>query len=186
MNKSFPIKKIIVFLAVLCSLEMNQTKADVTTDKKLHKLERAKKMKEKNKALLVEFMDEIWNKGNLDMADKFVAFPYVIRHDPGDPWDGQSLDLETFKKRVGYSRQIFPDLHFSIQDVVAEEDKVIISWYLEGTHRGDIPGFPPTGKRVSVSGLTIYDFADGKITGHWQVVDRLGFMQQIGSKSEGK
>ena len=50
-------------------------------------------MTENNKTILREFMDEVWNKGNLDAADKFIAFPYVIHSDPGDQWEGQSLDL---------------------------------------------------------------------------------------------
>jgi steroid delta-isomerase-like uncharacterized protein len=143
-------------------------------------------MTKNNKALLLRFMDEIWNKGNLDMTDNFVSFPYVIHHDPGDQWDGQNLDLETFKKRVLYSRQIFPDLHFSLQEIVGEEDKVAITWYLEGTHKGDISGLPTTGKQVKVPGLTIYYFSKGKITGHWQVIDRFGFMQQVGPKPNPK
>jgi len=135
---------------------------------------------EKNKAILCEFMEEIWNNGNLDSADKYIQIPYVIHHDPGDPWEGQSLDLATFKKRVLQSRHIFPDLHFTVKEIVGEGDKVAISWQLEGTHKGDMAGLPPpTGKKVKVSGLTIYYFSNGKITGHWQVVDRLGFMQQL-------
>lgn len=130
------------------------------------------------KAILSEFMEEVWNNGNLDVVDKFISSPYVIHHDPGDPWEGQSLDLATFKKRVLHSRQIFPDLHFTVHEIVGEGDKVAISWYLHGTQKGDMDGLPATGKRVKVSGLTIYYFSNGKITGHWQIVDRLGFVQQ--------
>jgi steroid delta-isomerase-like uncharacterized protein len=141
-------------------------------------------LKDNNKATLSEFMEEIWNKGNLDKADKFIQVPYVIHHDPGDPWEGQSLDLPTFKKRVLQSQNIFPDLHFTVKEVVGEGDKVAISWELQGTHKGNIEGLPPvTGKKVKVSGLTIYYFSNGKITGHWQVVDRLGFMQQLAPKA---
>jgi steroid delta-isomerase-like uncharacterized protein len=137
------------------------------------------KVTENNKTILHEFMDEVWNKGNLDAADKLIASPYVIHHDPGDQWEGQNLDLSTFKKRVLYSRQTLPDLHFAVQEIVGEGNKIVMSWNLEGTHRGDIPGLPATGKRVKVSGLTIYYFTNGKITGHWQVIDRLGFKQQV-------
>ena len=56
----------------------------------------------------------------------------------------------------------------------------VIRWYLQGTQKGDIVDLPATEKQVKVSGLTIYSFSNGKITGHWQVVDRLGFMQQVG------
>lgn len=71
-----------------------------------------------------------------------------------------------------------------MQEIIGEGDKVAISWYLEGTHKGDIPGLPATGKMVKVPGLTIYSFSKGKITGHWQVIDRLGFLQQVEPKTK--
>lgn len=172
--------KIMVFLVITCFLGINGVEANSSIDTTL---ERTDKLTEKNKAILSEFMEEVWNKGNLEAADKFISTPYVIHHDPGDPWEGQSLDLPTFKKRVAYSRQIFTDLHFAVQEIVGEGDKVAITWYLQGTHKGDIPGLPATGKQVKVPGLTIYYFSNGKITGHWQVIDRLGFMQQVGTKA---
>lgn len=174
-------KVITIFLVTTCFLGINCVKAKTSSNTQT--LERSHKVTENNKAILREFMEEVWNKGNLEAAGKFISPPYVIHHDPGDQWEGQSLDLPTFKKRVLYSRQTFPDLHFAIQEIVGEGDRVAISWYLEGTHRGDIPGLPATGKKVKVPGLTIYSFSNGKITGHWQVIDRLGFMQQVMPKT---
>ena len=172
-------KVIMVLLVTACFLGLNFTQANVLPNITLQTLKEDREVTENNKTILREFMDEVWNKGNLDAADKFIAFPYVIHSDPGDQWEGQSLDLPTFKKRVLYSRQTFPDLHFAVKEIIGEGDKVVISWDLEGTHRGDIPGLPATGKRVKVPGLTIYYFSGGKITGHSQVIDRLGFMQQV-------
>lgn len=149
-----------------------------------HKILKEKQMKEDNKIILREFMEEVWNRGNLDAADKLISSPYIIHSDPGDQWERQSLDLPTFKKRVMYSRQAFPDLHFAVQEMVGEGDKVVINWYLEGTHNGDITGLPATGKRVKVPGITIYYLSNGRITGHWQVIDRLGFMQQVMPKAK--
>ncbi|MBA3814123.1 MAG: ester cyclase [Alphaproteobacteria bacterium] len=177
---------LMVLLVTACVLGINAVEASGSSDTNPQNLEGIYKMTENNKVTLREFMEEVWNKGNLEIADKFVSFPYVIHHDPGDQWDGQSLDLETFKKRVLYSRETFPDLHFAVQEIVGEGDKVAISWYLEGTHKGDIPGLPATKKKVKVPGLTIYSFSKGKITGHWQVIDRLGFMQQVMPRPEGK
>jgi steroid delta-isomerase-like uncharacterized protein len=172
-----------VILVTTCFLGLSYVEANALPTTTLQTLKEDRKTTENNKTILREFMDEVWNKGNLDAADKFIASPYVIYHDPGDPWEGQSLDLPTFKKRVLYSRQTFPDLHFAVQEIVGEGDKIVISWNLEGTHRGDIPGIPATGKRVKVPGLTIYYFSNGKVTGHWQVIDRLGFMQQVMPKA---
>lgn len=168
-----------VVLVTVCFLRLDCAWANVLPDITFQILKEDHEVTENNKTILREFMDEVWNKGNLDAADKFIASPYVIHSDPGDQWEGQSLDLPTFKKRVLYSRQTFPDLHFAVKEIIGEGDKVVISWDLEGIHRGDIPGLPATGKRVKVPGLTIYYFSGGKITGHSQVIDRLGFMQQV-------
>jgi steroid delta-isomerase-like uncharacterized protein len=178
--------KSMILIVMICFIGINPAGAKASPDIKAQTLEEAHKLTENNKTRLSEFMDEVWNKGNLEVADKFISTPYVIHHDPGDPWDGQSLDLPTFKKRVAYSRQIFPDLRFAVQEILGEGDKVAISWYLQGTQTGDITGLPATGKQVKVAGLTIYSFSNGKITGHWQVVDRLGFMQQVGGKEKQK
>jgi len=63
---------------------------------------------------------------------------------------------------------------------VPAEDTIAISWYLSGTHEGELEGAPASGKKINVSGISIYSFSDGKITGHWQVIDQLAFLAQIG------
>lgn len=138
---------------------------------------------QKNKEAIVTLIEEVWSKGNLQIVDQLIAPQYTIRHDPGDPWDGKTLDLETFKERVKISRHIFPDQKFYIEDLVGEGDKVAVSWHFTGTQKGTIPGLLTTNKKVNVSGLTIYYFSDGKIIGHWQIVDRLGFLEQLGIKN---
>ena len=141
---------------------------------------------QRNKAAVVRLLDEVWTKGNLQVADQLIASQYKIRHDPGDPWEGKTLDLATYKERVSMSRNIFPDLKFHIEDLMGDGDKVAVSWRLTGTQKGSIPGLPITNKKVDVSGITIYYFSDGKIIGHWQVLDRLGFLHQLGLKMEGR
>lgn len=137
-------------------------------------------MKQTNKDILFKLIDEVWNKGNFDRLDDLISPNYVIRNDPGDACEFMTLDLSAFKQRVDKSRAVFPDLHFDIEDAIAEEDKVAISWFMTGTQQGDLPGLPATGKQIKVSGLTIYYFFEGKIIGHWQVFDRLGLMGQLG------
>ncbi|EKD71282.1 MAG: hypothetical protein ACD_46C00221G0007 [uncultured bacterium] len=134
----------------------------------------------KNKEVVIRLINEVWSKGNLQIVDQLIAPQYTIRHDPGDPWDGKTLDLATFKKRVMLSRYVFPDQKFYIEDLVCNSNKVAVSWRFTGTQKGKIPGLPVTNKTVNVSGMTIYYFSNGKIIGHWQVVDRLGFLQQLG------
>ncbi len=136
-------------------------------------------MNEQNKASLAAFIEAVWSNGDVDAADTHLAETYTIHHDPGDPWDGQTLDREGFKNRIRQSRGPFPDQRFTVHEMVAEADKVVASWLWTGTHKGDIPGFPASGKQLSMSGITVYYFDAGKICGHWQMVDRAGVYRQL-------
>lgn len=138
---------------------------------------------EKCKELLSRFIEEVWNAGNVEACDKYIAPRYTIHHDPGDPWDRQELDLAGFKERVRLSRAPFPDQCFNLQDVVAETNKVVITWLWNATHQGDIPGFPATGNPIRMSGATMYYFDAGRLSGHWQVTDRLGVYMQLRSQA---
>lgn len=134
-----------------------------------------------HQATLSLFMERVWNEGDFREIEDCVAPEYEIKHDPGDAWEGQVLNLETFKERVMYSRNAFPDLRFAIQEMIADNNKVAVSWIMSGTHLGDLAQFPATGRSFSISGMTIYYFAAGKVCGHWQAYDRLGFLAQIGA-----
>ena len=129
--------------------------------------------------IVQELHDLVWTSGELSAVDRLVAPQYVIHSDPGDPWEGQTLDRETYRERVKYSRTGFPDLTFTIHDLIATGHRVCVRWSAEGTHRGDLVGLPATGKRLRFTGQTIYDVVGEQIAGHWQVVDRLGFIQQL-------
>ena len=130
--------------------------------------------------ILREFIDRVWSSGEIDQCDRFLSHRYTIRHDPGDPWDGQVLDLAGFKERVRLSREPFPDQRFEVQEWFENEAGVAVTWFWSGTHLGDIPGFPASGKSLTMSGATVYQF-DGanRISGHWQVTDRLGIFRQL-------
>jgi len=133
------------------------------------------------KARLQAFMDAVWNAGDFSHLDETVSERYTIKHDPGDAWDGQTIDRDTFVKRVMYSRNAFPDLTFDIQEMVTEAQRVVAFWMMSGTHEGDLTNLPATGKTFKVSGITIYDFdAGGRVCGHTQAYDRLGFLAQMG------
>lgn len=132
-------------------------------------------MKSKNevKAMLAQFVREVWDEGKIEASDKYIAPEYTIFHDPGDPWENQTLDLNTYKERVRKLRAAFPDQHFYIQDMFADENDIVMTWYWAATHQGDIPGFSATGKEIRMSGATAYFLEGGKLTGHWQITDRL-------------
>lgn len=132
------------------------------------------------KQLLTEFLEEVWSRGDIDACDRYVGSTYIVRHDPGDPWDGMTLDRAGFKDRVRQSRAPFPDQRFQVQLLLEDDSKVAVAWTWTATHLGDFPGFPATGRSLAMSGLTIYDFdRSGLISGHWQVSDRLGVFQQL-------
>jgi steroid delta-isomerase-like uncharacterized protein len=134
-----------------------------------------------NKETLKKLLERVWSNSELDAVGELVSPEYTIYHDPGDQWEGQTLDNEAYKNRVEFSRKIFPDLKFVIQELLAENNKVAISWFMQGTHLGDHPQLPATGKKLNMPGMTIYYFDnDGKVNGHWQVVDRMVFLMQLG------
>jgi steroid delta-isomerase-like uncharacterized protein len=131
------------------------------------------------KEILTEFTREVWSEGDIEASDKYIAPKYTIHHDPGDPWEGKKLDLAGYKERVKTLRAAFPDQHFDIQGLFADGDAVVMTWLWSATHKGEIPGFPATGKPIKMSGATVYYFDGSRLTGHWQITDRLGVYQQL-------
>lgn len=135
------------------------------------------------KELVADYLEHVWNDGDVDACDRFLSSRYDIHHDPGDPWDGQTLSLEAFKERVRVSRAPFPDQQFTLDAALEEGGVVAIAWHWKGTFLADLAGFTATGREVRTSGITIYHTANGRITGHLQVTDRLSVFQQLSAKS---
>jgi len=131
------------------------------------------------KQFLVDFFRDVWNAGDANACATYLAPAYTIHHDPGDAWDGQTLDVAGFQQRLQRSRAPFPDQTFEIRGLFEDQESVVVTWDWHGTHLGDLPGFPGTSKRLAMSGITEYRFTDGRISGHWQVVDRLTLYQQL-------
>lgn len=128
---------------------------------------------------LREFIERVWNNGEIAAIKDYLAPLYTIHHDPGDPWEGKRLTIAGFEERVHASRAPFPDQRFRIHELLTQRDVVVINWSWEATHQGDIPGFPATQQRITMSGATLYYFDDARLQGHWQVADRLGVFQQL-------
>jgi steroid delta-isomerase-like uncharacterized protein len=133
-----------------------------------------------NATRLIAFMERVWNAGEVAAVDEFLGQQYTISSDPGDPWEGQTLSVSGFKERLLTSRAPFPDLTFDIGETVSAGDRVALSWTMRGTQLGSLGRRPPSGRAFAVRGITIYHFADGRIIGHEQVVDRLSVAQQLG------
>jgi steroid delta-isomerase-like uncharacterized protein len=138
-------------------------------------------MSEENKAASRRVAEEIFNGSNLDLADELYAPDYVL-HDPSIPEDLHGP--EGFKQYAAMQLGAFPDAHVTIEDQVAEGDKVVSRWTARGTHTGDLMGIPPTGNRVEITGMTINRFSGGKIAEDWYQSDDLGMMQQLGMVPE--
>ena len=137
-----------------------------------------------NKAVARAVVEEIWNRWRAERVADLIAPAYTVHRDPLDPWDGKTLDHADFKRRLAHTRSAFPDQRFAIEDMLAERDKVAVRWTCEGTHQGDLPGFPASGRAFKVSGMTLYALAEGKATGHWQAMDRIDLMRQIGAAGQ--
>ena len=131
------------------------------------------------KTILSNFLEDIWNRGLEDKLSEYLGPEYVIHHDPGDAWHGKTLDIDGFRQRLLVSRAPFPDQRFDIQDMLEDGDKIAISWLWQATHVGELAGIPATGRVIHMSGLTIYSFSGDRLSGHWQMVDRLGVFQQL-------
>jgi len=131
--------------------------------------------------ILREFLESVWNEGDVESIPKYIGNTYNVMHDPGDPWEGQVLDVAGFKNRVSVSRSPVPDQRFEIQELYENSSSVCITWLWSGTHHGEIAGIPPSGKKIHMSGATVYYFENDKIIGHWQIADRLGVFQQLQS-----
>ena len=136
-------------------------------------------MSEENKAILRRVTDEVFTQGNLDVVDELFSPDYVL-YDPGVP-GGELRSTESFKQQwVSMFRTAFPDLQPSVEDQVAEGDKVVTRYTGRGTHQGELMGIPPTGNEVVVSGTIMSPVSDGRIEEEWNNFDALGMMQQLG------
>lgn len=129
--------------------------------------------------MVSELYGRVWSDGDYSAVERLIAPTYTIHSDPGDAWEGQSLDRSGYVERAQFSRTAFPDLVFEMHDLVAAGDRVAVRWSAAGTQLGGLPGLPASGRRLKFSGQTIYELKQGYIAGHWQVIDRLGFAQQL-------
>ncbi len=132
-------------------------------------------MSQDNKALVSRSIDEIYNQGNLAAVDQYAASDFVIHAPSGDIHGTAGA-----RQYVAMLREAFPDFHITIEDQVADGDRVVTRWTAEGTHLGEFQGISPTGKRGTMTGIDIDRIADGKVVECWTNTDDLGLMQQLG------
>jgi steroid delta-isomerase-like uncharacterized protein len=135
-------------------------------------------MSESNLQVSRRMLEEAFGQGQLALVDEFVAAD-AVDHDPANPEGVRGP--AGIKEQISMYRAAFPDLQFTIEDTIAQDDRVVIRWSSRGTHRGELMGLAPTGKVVTVTGISIDRFAEGKIVESWTNWDVLGLMRQLGA-----
>jgi steroid delta-isomerase-like uncharacterized protein len=130
---------------------------------------------EANKRVVRRFYDEVLNGKKLEVLEEIAVADY----DEHDMLPGQGTGLAGLRERVTILDEAL-DPRFTVEDVIAEGDRVVVRWTNSGTHVGEFFGAPATGKGFTIAGVDIYRLEDGKMAEHWHVVDQLSMLQQLG------
>lgn len=129
------------------------------------------------KILVARIADDIWNRGDFAAVDEVMAAT-ASYHGPHIP--NGTGDRESWRRTIAMNRAAFPDSHVVFDELIACGDTIVGRWHATGTHTGDLPGLAATGKRIAISGITIYRLAEGRIVEAWEQLDMLGMWQQLG------
>jgi steroid delta-isomerase-like uncharacterized protein len=132
---------------------------------------------EENKKVVQRFWKAWEEEDFVDLIDELLA-PDYVNHSPGMP--DQPTGPEGVKAVVGMFRSGMPDLRVTIDDMIAEGDKVATRYTIEGTHEGELYGVPPTGRRLSIESMIVERVSGGQIEEHRRTTDTLDMMQQLG------
>jgi steroid delta-isomerase-like uncharacterized protein len=136
---------------------------------------------ENNRQVIVRFFEEVWNQRKLEIADDiFDKDCHTFQLRSGAPATSTPRGPESIKKHISEWVSAFPDLTFTIEQMVAEGDRVSSCLTMDGTHTGRWLGIPPNGKRINIRMMTIHRLSHGKIVEDWVIVESLGFFQQLG------
>jgi steroid delta-isomerase-like uncharacterized protein len=135
-------------------------------------------MSSENKAIVSRLYIEIWNERKLELVDQLFAASHALNI---PNVSGAAIGPEAYKRQVTRFVTGFPDLRFSIEDVVAENEKLVVAWTISGTHKGEFMGISATNKKVSFDGITINHIVNGKILDSNVVYDALDLLQQLGA-----
>jgi steroid delta-isomerase-like uncharacterized protein len=131
---------------------------------------------EQNRIIARRYIEEIWSDAKLEAADELINEDFIF-HGPIREVEG----LEAFKQFVAAIHSTFPDISFTIEDLVAEEEKVVFRWTMTGTHNNEFMGIAATGKHFTVSGATIARVSGEKLREACLYWDRLGMVEQLGA-----
>lgn len=133
------------------------------------------------KQLIYRFVEELWNERRLEVADAIFAEDCVTHQlRSGAPADAVPRGPDAIKEHVAGWTNSFPDLRFTIEQMLSEGDRVVMQLLMEGTQQGAWLGIPPSGKKVQIQMFTIHRVVRGKIVEDWVLVESLGLFQQLG------
>jgi steroid delta-isomerase-like uncharacterized protein len=135
-------------------------------------------MSDQNKTLVRRLYEEVANNGNYDAANALVH-PDYIGHSSSP--ETETVGVEGYKQFFKMLRSAFPDLRITIEEQVAEDDRVVTRWTARATHRGEFMGIPASGKHGAMTGINIERVVDGKVAECWSNSDDLGLLKQIGA-----
>jgi len=133
-------------------------------------------MSEQNESLVRRTIEEIVNQGNFDLVNQLISPEYASF----EPTVGPMRGREGYVALVTSYRNAFPDMKMTIEEQIAEGDSVVTRWRAEGTHRGELMGIAPTGKRVSVQGIVISRIKNGQLVDDYESFDVYGMLRQLG------
>jgi steroid delta-isomerase-like uncharacterized protein len=131
---------------------------------------------QENKAIVRRFIEEVFNQRNVEAVDTYMASDYVDHVVP----PGVPPTRAGFKQFISMFLAAFPDFHYTIEDELAEGDRIVQRLTARGTQRGEFQGIPATGKQATWSEIHIGRMAGGQIAEHWGSIDQLGMLQQLG------
>ena len=131
---------------------------------------------EENKAVISSFVEEVLNQGQLERVDDLVAVDFV----EVEPLPGQQQGREGLKQVISVFRTAFPDIHWVIEEMVGEGEKVFSRFTWHGTHRSEFFGVPATGKQITVKGMVVDRVVAGKMVESQILMDGLSMMRQLG------
>ena len=129
---------------------------------------------EENKALVRRFEEKVWNEQNPSLVEEFFVASHIFRAATNPP-----LDREGHRQMIAHFQGAFPDGRNTSEELLADGDKVVQRWTFRGTHRGTFQGMAPTGRQVTLTGISIWHIEGSKIVESWHELDNLGLLQQL-------
>ena len=176
MKKLFMILPLALILCFMVGCQDKEAMAELEAMKAQAEVE------EQNKAIVRRLLEEVINKGNHELAESLIANDFVDHN----PLPGLPPTKKGFKQSFIIFREAFPDLEYTIEDIIAEDDIVAVRWTASGTNTGELMRMPPSNQQVRVSGIDIFRVVDEQLIELWLSWDQMGMMMQLGMELKPK